>query len=54
MQEFIVAAHKAQLIIAVVWLFHFPPSLSICLSLSHSLGDQLKRFCGMFLMRFFW
>lgn len=54
MQEFIVAAHKAQLIIAVVWLFHFPPpSLSISLSCSHSLGDQLKRFCGMFLMRFF-
>lgn len=32
MQEFIVAAHKAQLIIAVVWLFHFPPPLSLALS----------------------
>lgn len=52
MQEFIVAAHKAQLIIAVVWLFHFPPP-SLSISLSHSLGDQLKRFWGMFLMRFF-
>lgn len=42
MQEFIVAAHKAQLIIAVVWLFHFPPpSLSIFLSLSLS-GRPIK------------